>query len=126
MSLPRSSEPHCQRGDILLESLIGMLLMSIIGLGLVYTTSRVSVSQKDMNLHNLVVSKLREELQAGNCASSSFKPVASGETFAIQAHSRNVSLNIDSSTIDQTLCSLSVNAESLGGTICVGATACES
>ncbi|TBU95898.1 type IV pilus modification PilV family protein [Phytopseudomonas dryadis] len=52
-----------QRGDILLESLIGMLLMAIVGLGLVYAASRVAVSQKDMNQQSIIVSQMRELLQ---------------------------------------------------------------
>ncbi len=37
-----------QKGDFLLESLIGMVLMAIIGLGVVFVTSRVTSSQKDI------------------------------------------------------------------------------
>ncbi|TBV09060.1 hypothetical protein DNK34_03795 [Pseudomonas dryadis] len=102
-----------------------MLLMSIIGLGLVYTTSRVSISQKDMNLHNLVVSKLREELQAGNCNSGSFQAIQGGETFTINSHPRNVSLAIGSGSVEQSMCALSVDSTSLGGRICVGAVPCD-
>lgn len=55
--------PYKQRGDILLESLIGMLLMSIIGLGLVYAASRVAATQGEMNKQNIAVSEMREMLQ---------------------------------------------------------------
>lgn len=123
-----------QRGDILIEALIGMLLLAIIGLGLVYIISRVSVSQKDMNLHNLVVSTLREKLQAGECIESSFKLVEDGETFSITPHSQaaptieisssDASLPKKSVTLEP-LCSLSVSHSSLGGTICVGPIPCE-
>lgn len=58
-----SSTPRAQRGDILLESLIGIVLMAIVGLGLVYSASRVAVSQKDMNQQNIVVSQMRTLLQ---------------------------------------------------------------
>ncbi|UVE17291.1 hypothetical protein NVV93_17180 [Pseudomonas sp. LS44] len=47
----------------MIEALIGMLLMAIVGLGLVYTSSRVAVSQKDMNLQNLAISQMRDLLQ---------------------------------------------------------------
>ncbi|CAD5108229.1 hypothetical protein [Zestomonas carbonaria] len=68
MSRSRSTSRR-QRGDALLEALIGILLMSIVGLGLVYTTSRVAVSQKDMNLQNLAVSQLRDLLQRNGSGS---------------------------------------------------------
>ncbi|WP_314409512.1 hypothetical protein [Pseudomonas kuykendallii] len=63
MSLWSSTDRRRQRGDILLEALIGILLMAIIGLGLVYVTSRVAVSQKDMNLQSLAIAQLRDLLQ---------------------------------------------------------------
>ncbi|SDO00793.1 hypothetical protein SAMN05216193_10716 [Pseudomonas jinjuensis] len=53
-----------QRGDVLIEALIGMLLTCIVGLGVVYSTSRVAVSQKDMNLQAMAVSQLRDLLQS--------------------------------------------------------------
>lgn len=59
-----SRSRRLQRGDILLESLIGIVLMSIVGLGMVYATGRVATSQKDMNLQNLVVSQMRELLKS--------------------------------------------------------------
>ena len=51
-----------QRGDILFESLIGILLMSIIGLGISYATSRAAVSQRDMKLQGMIVSQMRSLL----------------------------------------------------------------
>jgi len=51
-----------QRGDILIESLIGVVLMSIMGLGITYITSRAVVSQRDMKLQNIAVSQMRNLL----------------------------------------------------------------
>lgn len=51
-----------QRGDFLLESLIGMVLMAIIGMGVVFVTSKVTTSQKDMRMQEIVVNKLRTML----------------------------------------------------------------
>lgn len=53
---------HKQRGDFLLESLIGMVLMAIIGLGIVYVTSKVNTSQADMRVQEIVVNNLRAAL----------------------------------------------------------------
>lgn len=63
MSRSYRPPPTRQRGDILLESLIGILLMAIIGLGITYAASRAAVSQRDMKLQNIVVSQMRSLLE---------------------------------------------------------------
>ncbi|WP_205343137.1 hypothetical protein [Denitrificimonas caeni] len=114
-----------QRGDILIEALIGMLLLAIIGLGLVYTISRVSVSQKDMNVHNLVVSKLREKLLAGDL--TLINPIAiDGDRFTIKSYTKNISVIIDGKTVILPIYSLSATKEKdLAYKICVGPAQCE-
>jgi len=52
-----------QQGDVLLESLVGILLMALIGLGITYAASRAAVSQRDMKLQNIVVSQMRSLLE---------------------------------------------------------------
>lgn len=51
-----------QRGDILIESLIGMLLMAIVGMGVVLVTSKVSISQRDMRMQEIAVNYMRAAL----------------------------------------------------------------
>lgn len=51
--------PRKQRGDFLIESLIGMVLMAIIGMGVVFVTSKMSVAQKDMRLQEIAVNQMR-------------------------------------------------------------------
>lgn len=63
MSRSFSPSPRRQRGDVLMESLIGLVLMSVIGLGVTYATSRTLVSQRDMNVQNLAVAQMRNVLQ---------------------------------------------------------------
>lgn len=58
----RQSVFKLQRGDFLLESLIGMVLMAIIGMGVVFVTSRVATSQKDMRLQEIAINQLRAAL----------------------------------------------------------------
>ncbi|KFE43900.1 hypothetical protein [Pseudomonas syringae] len=62
MSSLSESGKRGQHGDILFESLIGILLMSIIGLGISYATSRAAVSQRDMKLQGIVVAQMRNLL----------------------------------------------------------------
>jgi len=51
-----------QRGDFLIESLIGMVLMAIIGMGVVMVTSKMSVAQKDMRMQEIAINQLRAYL----------------------------------------------------------------
>jgi len=51
--------PIKQRGDFLIESLIGMVLMAIIGMGVVLVTSKMSVAQKDMRMQEIAVNQMR-------------------------------------------------------------------
>ncbi|WP_459747745.1 type IV pilus modification PilV family protein [Pseudomonas sp. 3A(2025)] len=60
MSKSFEASPRAQRGDILLESLIGIVLMAIIGLGMTYASSRAAVSQRDMKVQNIAVSQMRD------------------------------------------------------------------
>jgi Tfp pilus assembly protein PilX len=48
-----------QRGDFLIESLIGMVLMAIIGMGVVFVTSKMSTVQKDMRVQEIAVNQMR-------------------------------------------------------------------
>lgn len=115
-----------QRGDILLEALLGVLLLGIIGLGIVHVTSRVSVSQKDMNVHNLVVSKLRSELLAGNLAYND-SIEAGQEHFTVTPHTQNVTIKIDGTDVEVPMSSLSATKQGDDSyTICVGAVPCDS
>ncbi|WP_248747159.1 hypothetical protein [Pseudomonas sp. MWU12-2037] len=63
MSRSSRSAAKPQRGDILIEALVGILLMAIIGLGITYIASRAAVSQRDMKLENIVVSQMRSLLE---------------------------------------------------------------
>ncbi|MBM7062772.1 hypothetical protein JQX08_18825 [Pseudomonas sp. UL073] len=125
-----------QRGDVLIEALLGMLLMSIVGLGLVYATSRVAVSQKDMNLQSLAVSQMRDLLQRNGsgtlnlCSSAPSITLPNQLTLAVQVSGCNSNLSVSvgksSDSARRTLTgvqgplSLSVNDPALGGEVRVG------
>ena len=52
-----------QRGDMMLEALVGVLITSVIGAGLAHVVGRVLSSQRDAKVENLVVEQLRSQLQ---------------------------------------------------------------
>ncbi len=51
-----------QNGDFLIEALIGMVLLAIIGLGIVHTSSRATVVQRNMYLQEIAINSLRTAL----------------------------------------------------------------
>lgn len=75
-----------QRGDFLLEALIGMVLMAIVSMGVVYATSKASVSQRDMQVQEIAIAHLRARLQSGVdlCAANQSISLPGGVTAAVE------------------------------------------
>lgn len=62
--LSRSSNLcRAQRGDALLEALIGILLLAILGLGLSYSVARIIASQRYAATHGIMVAQMRNALE---------------------------------------------------------------
>jgi len=53
-----------QRGDMLLEALISMLLLGVLGLGLSYAGARVIVQQRYAHTQDLALSQMRATLES--------------------------------------------------------------
>lgn len=51
-----------QRGDALIEALVGILLMAVIGLGLSYAAGRALNSQRYQSTQNLAITQMRSQL----------------------------------------------------------------
>lgn len=51
-----------QKGGMLIESLIGMLILGLIGGGVMHATARMTSSQHEMTLNSLAVSQMRTML----------------------------------------------------------------
>jgi prepilin peptidase dependent protein A len=75
---------HGQRGDALLESLVGVVLASVVGLGLSYTTARMMVSQRYVASQNAVLSQMTGSLASSGvanlCAGTAQASVTVGAT----------------------------------------------
>lgn len=54
--------PRRQRGDILLESLIGVLITALIGGGMAFLCARLMDSQREAGIERLAVERLRNSL----------------------------------------------------------------
>ena len=57
-----------QEGVGLLEALVAVALSAIVILGAVYSTSKIMVSQRENNLHYIVVNELSRQMQAATMA----------------------------------------------------------
>jgi type II secretory pathway pseudopilin PulG len=99
-----------ERGDILLESLIGIVLMSIIGLGISYASSRASVAQRDMKLQNIAVGQMRSLLALNG------KALCSNSSLAV------ITLPTQSSTLALDVTCSAATAVTIGGRSITGGT----
>lgn len=59
----RSLRPRAQRGDALLEGLVGALLLAIIGLGLTYAAARAVNTQRHASVHHIVLTQMLNALE---------------------------------------------------------------
>lgn len=125
-----------QRGDVLLEALIGMLLMMIVGLGLSHATARATVSQRNMNLQSLAVAQMRDLIARHGetlCTDTSISKVIEipqQDTFELSAQCSSLGINVNgvggvslpSSALPRkvTLSTLADDNDVFGGQIVVG------
>ncbi|CAN5233316.1 hypothetical protein BH10PSE16_BH10PSE16_22960 [soil metagenome] len=69
-----------QRGDALIEAMLGVLLMTIVGLGLSYAAARALNSQRYQSTQNLAIAQMRNVLTtrglADLCAGTSLASVS--------------------------------------------------
>ena len=56
--------PCQQRGGILIESLIGMLVLALIGGGIMHATARMTNAQREMAINHLAVDQMRTMLMS--------------------------------------------------------------
>ena len=76
-----------QRGDALLEALIGILLLTILGMGLSYAAARMLASQRYAATHSIMVAQMRNALEIKGLAhlcSNPYTTAEQGSTVSIE------------------------------------------
>lgn len=122
-----------QQGDILIESMIGMVLMAIISVGMIHVSSKAAVAQKDMRVQEIVVNQLRAALIRNKmgtwdiCTSVPDIQLPNNQTLAVEVQGCNggtTTATVAGIAIAgvPTPIALSVNDPSVGGRIVVGGT----
>lgn len=121
-----------QRGDFLLESLIGMVLMAIIGMGIVHISSKANVAQHDMRMQEIVTNQMRAFLIKNKmgavdiCTTAPTIQLPNDETLTTQVQGCDSTTSADIGGITVTNIprpiSLSVDSAKVGGKIVVGGT----
>jgi len=103
-----------QRGDALLESMVGVVLASIVGLGLSYTTARMMVSQRYVSSQYAVLAQMTDSLQSSGvsniCSGASQVSVAVGTS----------SVSLPTPTCTTTAVTVSVQGGSQSATLPAG------
>lgn len=101
-----------QRGDALLEALIGIVLMAVVGLGLAYSTARAANSQRYLNTQNLAIAEIREKLQhvSEPCATDTVTITLAGKSvdFSPECTTENVTVRytVNGTETSETLASV--------------------
>lgn len=62
LSTYAEATPGKHRGGMLIESLVGLLIMGIVGAGTVHITARMNASQQQMALQDIAVREMRDLL----------------------------------------------------------------
>lgn len=104
MKISKFTNRRNQRGDFLIESMIGVLLMGIVGAGVTYTTSRVSVSQQQLAMQEITISTLRGLLLANGtgfdvCSATPNVYLPNGEVLRVEVSAADCN-NEATATID--------------------------
>ena len=118
-----NTPPRKQAGDFLIEAMIGVMLMGIVGAGVTFVTSRVSVSQQNMAMQEIAIGKMRGMLLANGtsidlCSQTPYVYLPNGETLRIQVSGCGATATANVGGVEipsiQAPIVLAVNSPSLG------------
>lgn len=92
--------PRLQRGDMLIESMVGVLITSVLGAGLAFVGARVMNSQRDAKVEQMAVERMRDQLQTngvGLCGSSTVAislPVVGQQDVAVECAAATATISV--------------------------------
>src|SRR5690606_14568354 len=89
---PLKKSAASQKGGMLIESLIGMLILSLIGGGVMHATARMTSSQHEMTINHLAVSQMRTMLMTRADAGADLCSGAHTITLPGQAEPKDVTV----------------------------------
>ena len=80
--------PRAQRGDMLVEALVGLLLLCILGVGMVVVATQVTGAQRDARVEGMAVISMRQLLREQGealCSGASTRAIpVGGDDLALQ------------------------------------------
>jgi len=105
---------HPQRGDALIEAMIGGLLLVILFVGTMLAVSKIMTSQRTMNAQNIVILQMHEALQTNGI--EAICGGASAGSDAIAGRTVTFSSTCSNASVTLTMNSLSVAVIGVQGT----------
>lgn len=121
-----------QRGDFLVEAVIGLILVAIVGQGMLLIASRTAATQATLRVQEMAVSQMRSALMQNRsgsidiCSTSPviFLPNSVSITADVQGCDTTSTVIINGASVSGVPkpISLSVTSDQLGGQVVVGGT----
>lgn len=100
-----------QQGGMLIESLIGMLILGLIGGGLMHATARMTATQRDMTMNHLTVSQMRTLLM--NRSSAGADLCTGNHTIALPGQAEPLAITVKGCAVAPA----KINGIKIGGTL---------
>jgi len=100
-----------QQGGMLIESLIGMLILGIIGGGLMHATARMTATQRDMTMNHLAVSQMRTMLMSRSSAGADL--CTGNHTIALPGQVEPLAITVKGCAVAP----VKINGIKIGGTL---------
>jgi prepilin-type N-terminal cleavage/methylation domain-containing protein len=116
----RGCKSRFQAGFSLIESLVTLLVMSILTVGTMYVSGKAAVSQKTMNANNIAIHRMRAITQAAtsiNCQSSTTASVSATSTINIVVPCSMASITYSAMTASVASGSPLIDSELWTGTV---------
>lgn len=103
-----------QRGGILIESIVGMLILGIVGGGIMHSTARMTVAQRDMAVHSVAINQMRTILMSGVTAAGG-SPCTTAPTVSLPGNNQPQTVTVSGCAPTlMTITGVSIGGSALG------------